>query len=267
MRLSVQAANKFYNTYVYCDTASAKLFRLNQIPFSKIISVDWLDKYDFPNWGLAKLETMLNQTEPYIHIDLDTIITKELNIPTTDISWGYAEVDFNSSINEDKLSHHLIDYVYNNYLKIAKKYEDCSKFDYLKIVNASLIIVKKPYPIRDVITELHSRIVLYRNILSSKINMFIEQFLFYQLIKDKGHIEHSIISNSNYNDLTLFWINEIKHDESVMDNFYNNRFIHIPQMDKFTDDDFDFIYSYLIEKLDLDDIREIRIVNPSESLI
>ena len=267
MRLSVQSANRFYTTHVYCDKESAELFRLNKIPFTEINVVDWLDNHEFPNWGLAKLETMRNQIESYIHIDFDTIITQKLNISDNIITWGYAEVNFNSSVHEGRVTHNLISYVNDNYLKIAKEYETYYDFNYLYVINASLIIVTDPYPIKDIIIELHKRIIKYKNVISSEMNMFIEQFMFYQLIKNKNHITHSILSESNYNDLSLFWMNEINNDSNILNHFYNNKFIHWPQMNMFTEYDFNNIYVYLLNTLDLIDLRDIKIITHSEKLI
>ena len=267
MRLSVQSANRFYTTHVYCDKESAELFRLNKIPFTEINVVDWLDNHEFPNWGLAKLETMKNQIESYIHIDFDTVITQKLNINDNIITWGYAEVNFNSSVHEGRVTHNLISYVNDNYLKIAKEYETYYDFNYLYVINASLIIVTDPYPIKDIIIELHKRIIKYKNVISSEMNMFIEQFMFYQLIKNKNHITHSILSESNYNDLSLFWMNEINNDSNILNHFYNNKFIHWPQMNMFTEYDFNNIYVYLLNTLDLTDLRDIKIITHSEKLI
>ena len=267
MRLSVQSANRFYTTHAYCDKESAKLFRLNEIPFTEIVVVGWLDDYEFPNWGLAKLETMKHQIEPYIHIDFDTIITQELQVSNDSIIWGYAEVNFNFAARDGRLTHDLITYVNDNYLKVAKQFETYTEFNYLYVINASLIIVTDPYPIKDIIIELHDRVSNYKNIISSKMNMFIEQFMFYQLIKNKNHITHSILSESNYNDLSLFWINEINNIPNIIESFYNNKFIHWPQMDMFTESDFDKVYIYLLDKFELKDLRDIRIITHNENLI
>lgn len=268
MRLSVQSANRFYTTHVYCDKESAKLFRLNEIPFTEIVVVGWLDDYEFPNWGLAKLETMKHQIEPYIHIDFDTVITQKLDITDTTITWGYAEVNFNSTVkNDNRITYDLITYVNDNYLTIAREYENYSDFNYLYVINASLIIVTNPYPIKDIIIELHERIIKYKNIISSKMNMFIEQFMFYQLIKNKNHITHSILSESNYNDLSLFWLDEIKKIPETLEFFYDNKFIHLPQMDMFTEFDFDKVYLYLLNKLELNDLRNHKIITNNEILI
>lgn len=267
MRLSVQSANRFYTTHVYCDKESAKLFKLNEIPFTEIVVVGWLDDYEFPNWGLAKLETMKHQIEPYIHIDFDTIITQELQVPNDNIIWGYAEVNFNSSARDGRLTHDLITYVNDNYLMIAKEYETYSEFNYLYVINASLVIVTDPYPIKDIIIELNNRTTNYKNIISDKMNMFIEQFMFYQLIKNKNHITHSILSESNYNDLNLFWMNEINNTYDTLDYFYNNRFFHWPQMNIFSESDFNCIYLYLLDKLNLTDLRNDKIIVPNSALI
>ena len=258
MRLSVESANKFYKTFVYCDKESAKLFRLNKIPFNKIIIVDWLDEFEFPNWGLAKLETMLHQTEPYIHIDFDTIITKKLKPRTEDISWGYGEIDIFKNI---RLTYDTIEHL-NLYYKTAKEYEDYKKFDYSKIANASVIVVNSPFRIKKIIEELKYKIISYKDIVSSEMNMFIEQFMFYQLVSTKNHLTHSFISNTNYNDLNLFWMNEIQNDKTILNNFIDNAFIHWPELDKFTNTDFKFIYEILLNKLDIIDFRSIKkIVN------
>ena len=256
MRLSVQSANKFYKTFVYCDLESSKLFRLNKIPFHKIVVVDWLDNFDFPNWGLAKIETMLHQTEPYIHIDFDTIITKKFKPRTEDISWGYGEVNIREG---NRFTYKTVEHL-NHYYDTAKQYEDYKSFDYSKIVNASVIMVNSVFLIVDVIKELKQRIKPYKDIITPNVNMFMEQFMFYQLIASKNHITHSFVSSSNYNDLDEYWLEEIKINSDVLTKFLNNGFIHWPLMDKFSEIDYNFIYEYLLDKLDLIDTRGTKII-------
>lgn len=254
MRLSVQSANKFYKTYVYCDLESSKLFRLNKIPFHKIVVVDWLDNVDFPNWSLSKLETMVHQTSPYIHIDLDTIITKKFKPRKEGISWGYGEI--NLKLN-NRFKYESIEHL-NNYYDIAKKYEDYKSFDYSIIPNASVVIVNKVFPIRDIILKLKDRIKPYKDIIDSKINMFMEQFLLYQMIISKEHITHSIISNTNYNDITDYWLTEIKNNNKELENFIDNGFVHWPMFDTINQNDYNFIYEYFLNHLDLEDLRNLK---------
>lgn len=259
MRLSVQSANKFYKTFVYCDVESSKLFKLNKIPFHKIVVVDWLNDYDFPNWSLSKLETMLHQTEPYIHIDFDTIITKRFEPRIEDISWGYGEINLNQG---ERLTFESIEHL-NLYYTTAKKYEDYKSFDYSKIPNASVVIVNSVHPIGDIIVELKERISGYKDNVSPQVNMFMEQFMFYQLIISKNHLTHSFISDTSYNDITKYWMNEIRNDETVLLNFLNNGFIHWPEMDKFSDDDYNFIYDYFLDNLNLNDLRQLKKIKSS----
>ena len=263
MKLSVQSANKFYKTILYCDIASYKLFKLNKIPFDKIVVVDWLTNHNYDNFGLAKLETMLNQTEPYIHIDLDTIITNKIIIDCNyDIQWGYSEVDLGINTKyptrgSGKLSIDTINYLYENYILVATKYEsnNINNFDFTRVTNNSLIIVNNPYIIADVIRDVKSKCNSYKNIINSSVNMFIEQFMLYQLVIEKKYITSGILSESTYNDLSQYWVDNIKYDNDIFKLFINNNFIHIPQISEFQISDYTFIYEYLLNNLNLDDNR------------
>jgi len=259
MKLSVESANKFYKTFVYCDSKSAKLFKVNKIPFHRIVVVDWLDEYDFPNWGLAKLETMLHQTEPYIHIDFDTILTKKFEPRTDDITWGYGEINL---VQSNTLTYEVIDHL-NLYYDVAKKYEEYKTFDYSQIANASTIIVNSPHPIGDVIKEVKQRIIDYKDIISPQMNMFIEQFIFFQLIKSKSYISNSFLSTSDYNDLNVYWMYEIQKQNNIFDKFINNGFIHWPNMNDISDNMFDYFYKRFIDTLNLIDNRDTKIIQNS----
>src|SRR5210317_127689 len=118
MKLSVQSANKFYKTELFCDSEGARLMKINEIPFKKITVVDWLDNFKIQNWGLAKLKTMEQQTTPYIHIDLDVVVLEKFKKTNYDITWGYYEVDLSRFLEgvSSKLEYSSLDYHLNNYV-------------------------------------------------------------------------------------------------------------------------------------------------------
>lgn len=256
MKLSVESANKFYDTELFCDSKSKSLFIKNKIPFKKITVVDWLDNFKSKNWGLAKLETMRHQTSEYVHLDLDTILVKKLKEFDEDICWGYYEVDF-SSIKEhgnDKLKWKDIKYVLENYINIALKYEKdrIDDFDFSVVPNNSLMIVNKPYPIGDMITKLMEMTSDYNGPFDVSKNMFMEQFLFHQLVIHSGYISNTAYSHGKTNTITDvgYTTNPI-----TLDGILERGFFHWDMFSEFTEDTYNLIFEKIISMNNLHDSR------------
>jgi len=249
MKLSVQSANKFYKTELFCDSEGARLMKINEIPFKKITVVDWLDNFKIQNWGLAKLKTMEQQTTPYIHIDLDVVVLEKFKKTNYDITWGYYEVDlsrFPEGVSS-KLEYSSLDYHLNNYVNNAKKYEPSklNDFDFGRVTNNSVMIVNNPYPIKDIIQELFDMTSKYNIEFNTTKNMFMEQFLFYQLVSSKGHISKNIYTKELYSNLN---IKTYREDNNFFNQFLQRAYFHWDSFNKLDEKEYNDIYKLLLNK-------------------
>ena len=75
-RLSVELSKKYYTTEFYCDSESKILFEANGVFFDKVIVSDKIESYSGSLTSMAKVYAMIEQTEPYIIVDFDTLILK-----------------------------------------------------------------------------------------------------------------------------------------------------------------------------------------------
>ena len=239
MKTSVENANKWYKTKLFCDKVSAKKFLETDIPFTEIHVLDELENYPSSNWGLAKLITLKNQTEPHIHIDLDTIITKKLTYPSdVDILWGYSESD----LRNGKIFSHAIKHVHDVYYTTAAKYEPnlLDDLDFSHVVNGSLMVINNPDLIHEVVNELQDRVEKYFKIPSSEINIFIDQFLFQNLVTRRGG-QIGYLENLGSSHLADFNKDIVMSGELSIDEFIDNSYFHFERFETYTDDEIDWV--------------------------
>ena len=187
LRKSVEQANRWYETEMCCDSKGFDIIKNLDIPFTRIQTLHELEEYQSPNWGMTKLITIKNQLEPHIHIDMDTILLKELKFDVSkDIIWGNAE----TSLLYGKGHYSSFKHIYERYVKTAEKYEPNllqeGVFDFSHAPNNSLLIVNNPKLIKETIIELQERIKPYYKTKLGELNMFMEQFLFMNLCKRNG---------------------------------------------------------------------------------
>ena len=231
---SVTQANKWYDTEIYCDSAGyVKIKELN-IPFKKIAILDTLDEYDSPNWGLTKLLTIQNESEPHIHIDMDTILLKPLEFDSTiDIIWGNAE----ASLLYDKGHYSSFKYIHDKYLSTAEEFEpnllNQGFFDFAHVPNNSLLIINNPTLTRSIIDNLFLKVKDYYQIHNGRLNMFMEQFLFMNLMKfNNGKVAYmprcGEFHIADYNKT------QIINNEIPFDDFEENGWIHFEHFNKYS---------------------------------
>lgn len=103
--LSVLKANQFYKEVeIYTNKRIGKAIKELGIPFSKI-DTDLLNREANNTATVSKLKTYISQTEPYIHIDLDTILFSEvLYSPQIPVTFAHPDCLFN---NKKDLHHEL----------------------------------------------------------------------------------------------------------------------------------------------------------------
>lgn len=103
--LSVLKANQFYDEVeIYTNKRIGKTIKELGIPFTKI-DTDLLHHEANNTATVSKLKTYIAQTEPYIHIDLDTILfSNVLYSPQIPVTFAHPDCLFN---NEKNLYHEL----------------------------------------------------------------------------------------------------------------------------------------------------------------
>lgn len=201
-KLSVEQANRFGTTILFCDTKSAEFWKETGVPFSKIKILDVLDELETHHWGLHKLLTMSNFPDiPYIHIDMDIILLKPPKIyHDYDVTFGFPVWDFRNAytIDDDEIT-----YVNDSYVSIYKKWH---KKDYHHLVDTGLmdfgstpsmcyIQVNNQKSIRTAVSETIDMGKSMFNINDDNINQYLEQCVFFTKMK-----EHCVGKWKWYND-------------------------------------------------------------------
>lgn len=90
MMLSLLSAKKFYeNVTLYTNKTQANF--LKEMEFDYIFETETLSHIDQHIWIMPKLLVCKNQVEPFIHIDIDTILTKNIN-RNSDIYFAHHDI-------------------------------------------------------------------------------------------------------------------------------------------------------------------------------
>lgn len=98
--LSVLKANQLYDKVeIYTNKRIGKYIKELGIPFSKI-DTELLNREPNNTATVSKLKTYIAQTEPYIHIDLDTILfSKVLYSPQIPVTFAHPDCLFSNERN------------------------------------------------------------------------------------------------------------------------------------------------------------------------
>lgn len=182
-RLSVKAAKKYYSTKIYCDNASKEMFDENGIEFDEVVIVeDFI--HDYPDLtAIMKVYAAMNETEPYVLLDLDTVLLQE-PVTTNTITYGHLEVTMEDS---NTIVPHHYEYIYNYYAKPFLEHAESKfdpdelwRFDWTVFPNTCLVVVKNPTIISYIYKEIFSRFTKEE---INKLPMpLLEQFLVHQFI-------------------------------------------------------------------------------------
>lgn len=186
-KLSVELAKKYYHTEFYGDDESYKLFEEKGIQFDSVVILDSIQNYNGDITSYAKLMAMIEQTEPYMCLDFDTLLFEKIETKST-ISFGYPEiVDY--SLHNILLKDDFIEYVkyVNQYykrhlIKYKNKLSDLSNVYLDTIPNYSLFIVKNPILVTNILKDIFER--FEESELEEMGAMFIEQYLIYCYLKN-----------------------------------------------------------------------------------
>jgi hypothetical protein len=196
-RLSVKSAKKYYKTRFYCDEPSLQFFNENGIFFDEVIMVGDFVK-DYPTISsISKIYAMMHQTEPYLLLDLDTVLLEKITSQHT-ITYGHPEIQ----INHKYISLDTLLYTYERYLNpfnshIRRYFDDLdiSKMDWLMYPSFCLVMVQSPLLIRDVYLDIFNRIP--KQAIAKIPAELVEQFLCHQkLVVHK--VDFAFFSNEHY---------------------------------------------------------------------
>lgn len=256
-RLSVESSNRFYKTKLYCDTESKLFFESHQIPFNEIIVLDDLNNYNGSVFSIPKIISMMEETEPYIHLDFDTVILNKIKYKEN-ICFGYPEVQIHPSFNWKQIK-----YVYDAYITPFLKYTENKKelsetllWNFDNIPNHGIMYVDNPSIIKNAYKEILSD---FGDIVNDKkpidgLAQYIEQFSL------KKYLEKNKISYGFYEKICnfSFQMEDDRYDTRSItyqsDNLYpllNNDFIHFhnhPLNTKLMNSIIDFLNDKLLNK-------------------
>jgi hypothetical protein len=183
-RLSVEYASKFYRTCLYADTKTQKILSANGLEFDEFVdSTELFKTVTEHSYGMTKVLTMIEQTEPYIILDLDTVIFSAVN-STSHICYGHKEINLEAiKPVGDKIPdlYYLEEYYKRPYERFKLKYDlQLRDINWNYFPSNSLILVNSPFLVSQIYTEI-------LELMSEDIFMvpppytvqFYEQFLFY----------------------------------------------------------------------------------------
>lgn len=185
--ISVFYSKKLYNTVLYSDTYTKTVFNEKGITFDSYVTSDEMFKdVNEHTYGLAKLFAMVQQNEPYVTLDLDTVIFEKINT-TAPVTYGYKEINL-ASKTTIPLRTLQLDYVKEYYYDCHSFFEPRVegrdiKFDWNFFPSNSLIYVNNPEIVKEVILEM---LELVNKDYRKMTVQYFEQFLVYNLLKFYG---------------------------------------------------------------------------------
>lgn len=219
-KLSVVQANKFYDTELFCDTASKEYFKNNEVPFGKITVLQSLEDYKGKLFGVAKMLTCIEQKDGYIHIDLDTILLDQV-MPLNSVTFGYYDENY-SKLKNYVFSPDIRSMYINTFEYRLKNFIDPDtylKWNWKIFPNCSLLGVNDYLGVARMYTEVLDLFdpVLYFSDNEAKLSAFLEQFMLGEQLT-RYRVEHGSICDTN----PLLDI-----DHGNIDDIFKFKFIHL----------------------------------------
>jgi len=217
-RTSVNLANKFYKTEFYCDDNSRDLFDKHNVSFNSIHVLDSIENYNGPITSMSKILAMMEQEEPYMMLDFDTLIFQE--IPRTHtIQYAYGEMTnlhYNDMMNYDMNEYlkHLNDFYKVHYHKYKDKFPSNFKLSDSFSPNHSVVMVENPVLIKQIYQEVFT--IFSKEEIDSFSPMFLEQFLLFHYIHNLD-VDFKFIQNDPF-------VNFSSKEESI--NIIKHKFLH-----------------------------------------
>lgn len=187
-KLAVEAASRFYPTVLYSDIKTRDVFNKNGLEFNEYQTASSsFNLVTEHTYGLAKVYAILEQTSPYIALDLDTVL---LSKPETSahILYGHKEIDMlvNKPISDMQTDLNYLKQYYETSYKtyIGSHPTEEILIDWRTYPSNSLMLVNSPELIKSVYREILQTIEKELNLVPPKYTVqFYEQFLFYNLLK------------------------------------------------------------------------------------
>lgn len=190
-RISVRAASRFYPTVLYSDAYTRDVFHKNNIEFDFYQTAsDTFNLVTEHTYGLAKVCAILEQTSPYIALDLDTVLLSK-PYSSAHIMYGHKEIDMlvNKPISDMQTDlDYLKKYYETSFDKFKTKYDlGIKSYDWRTYPSNSLMLVNSPELIKaayiEILDKLEEEIKVVPPVYTVQ---FYEQFLLYNLLNKYG---------------------------------------------------------------------------------
>jgi hypothetical protein len=227
-KLSVTYANRFYNTILYCDTKTKKLFESNEIPINEYRVLTDIENYNGVIYPMPKLYGLIHYcnthpNQPFFHIDLDTIIINKLTEPSESIGFSHPEINLKKRVTPS-----VIEFLQRSYIKpyeMLNLSDQIGEYDFSFVPNYNIIYIKngtlaKKY-LQELVDIITSNKVLINgtlgDVLEAGVSQLLEQYTFYHLLK-RDKINTGLYSKYGTFDFLDGWVrlgNDIIKDDDV----------------------------------------------------
>lgn len=188
-KLATDQARKFYPTVLYADVRTYEEFTKKGLEFDEFVdSTKLLDCVTEHTYGIAKMLVMMEQSSPYLMLDLDTVLFSKVSTDKH-IAYGYKEVNVSTKkVIENKILEvkYLEEYYKRSYdifkANHVLKFRD---IDWDNYPSNSLLVVNSPKLIGEVSKKILG--ILDREVFEVPpiyTVQFYEQFLFYNLLRE-----------------------------------------------------------------------------------
>jgi hypothetical protein len=217
-KLSIISAKKYYKTVLYCDNETNQKFNDNGLFFDEVIILDKIENYDGRLYCTPKIFAMLEQDEPYVMLDFDSVIIEPIT-SNHSISYGYFEVDLINNCDDD-----IIEWYYHSYItpfrENLKQYftkKEMLLFDWNRVPNFSLMLINNPHIIKHIFNSIINRIPL--EVMERCTPTLVEQFLCFQFLTILS-IDNGPLINQMYG-----W--DLDNVEHIEQNFLFKKYTHV----------------------------------------
>ncbi len=190
------------NVILYTNSEFKKLVEDYGIEYTEI-NTELFDNYSgsFDNYAIPKILTYIDQKEPYIHLDYDTMLFKMPEM-STDVFFGYFDYDL-SNFKKLRDYESLSSYYLEDYRSISNKvpYEIINEFELKYTPNFSLFGVNSPKMVSDTFKRIlklfEENGSIFNNMRHSPSQ--VEQFLFipYLLHTNEEHPTYDFIEKES----------------------------------------------------------------------
>jgi hypothetical protein len=218
----VKSVSQFYKTKLYTDSYGAHLFKSKGIVFDEVVISDDIEDYEGDLFCMPKLISMMEQTEPYIHFDFDTILFEKIYSPHT-ITYAYWDLDLSNNPKTDQLDSMIYHYhsPYKKYIRDI--FDDSFEPKWLRVPNHSFFMVKNPTYVAEKFKEIIQKLPEHTLEVCDAPGL-IEQFLFFQYLLVDG-VDYGFVNKYATEDiinktdgsyklfhLFYYWVEEKKQD-------------------------------------------------------